>query len=514
MPFTRKDLWRLGNDWNDEMLWYARAVADLQSRPIGDATSWGYLAAMHGFDPQLWQAFGYLAPGTRPPSTAGRDWDQCQHQSWFFLPWHRGYLWSFESIVRASIIKQGGPADWALPYWNYNNPANANARTLPLSLTAATLPDGSQNPLAPDRRYGANGRGQINLNPAAIALDCLTEPDFVGVPSGGSPGFGGAPTAFHHGGEDNAPNGMLESMPHNNVHDEVGGHRRGTNPNDARNLGLMSMPETAALDPVFWLHHANVDRLWEVWRARDSAHFDPTDPTWLGGPTTRAFVVPDAQGNPLTFAPRDMLDVRAQNLDYVYEDTSDPLGGVSALAARHAILASARRAPPAPGRAPVRQPAELLGANDTRLQLGAEPVETRVRLDRPTTARVRQSLQSFAAAGTGHPDRVFLNLENIRSEGGGGSYRVYVAPPGVANAPDNLAGTMSLFGVRKASRGDGPRAGNGLNTVLDVTRIVDRLHVANSLDTDHLVVRFVPATETEVPHQVSVGRVSLYRQGR
>ena len=181
MPFTRKDLWRLGNDWNDEMLWYARAVADLQSRPIGDATSWGYLAAMHGFDPQLWQAFGYLAPGTRPPSTAGRDWDQCQHQSWFFLPWHRGYLWSFESIVRASIIKQGGPADWALPYWNYNNPANANARTLPLSLTAATLPDGSQNPLAPDRRYGANGRGQINLNPAAIALASATK--ISGTPS-------------------------------------------------------------------------------------------------------------------------------------------------------------------------------------------------------------------------------------------------------------------------------------------------------------------------------------------
>src|SRR5580704_17465896 len=85
------------------------------------------------------------------------DWDQCQHQSGYFLPWHRGYLVAFEAIVRASIVKQGGPATWALPYWDYNEAANPKARTLPLALTAAKMPDGTDNPLATPFRYGDAG---------------------------------------------------------------------------------------------------------------------------------------------------------------------------------------------------------------------------------------------------------------------------------------------------------------------------------------------------------------------
>jgi hypothetical protein len=30
--------------------------------------------------------------------------------------------------------------------------------------------------------------------------------------------------------------------------------------------GLMSSPGTAAADPIFWMHHANLDRLWWVWQ--------------------------------------------------------------------------------------------------------------------------------------------------------------------------------------------------------------------------------------------------------
>src|SRR5216684_4193659 len=220
MTVTRMNLWGLGDDWNPTMLWYARAVRDLQKRPITDATSWTYLAAMHGFDRQLWQGYGYIESTTPLPPTAARrrDWDQCQHQSGYFLPWHRGYLAAFEAIVRASVVKQGGPATWALPYWNYNEAGNPKAPTLPLA---------------------------------------LTEKHFIGVASGGSSGFGGVQTTFNHAG---GRNGMLESEPHNNVHVEVGGQQAAA----PHNVGLMSMPVTAALDPVFWLHHANIDRLWEV----------------------------------------------------------------------------------------------------------------------------------------------------------------------------------------------------------------------------------------------------------
>ena len=29
--------------------------------------------------------------------------------------------------------------------------------------------------------------------------------------------------------------------------------------------GLMGDPHTATRDPVFWLHHANIDRIWWLW---------------------------------------------------------------------------------------------------------------------------------------------------------------------------------------------------------------------------------------------------------
>ena len=107
MTVTRMNLWGLGNDWNPTMLWYARAVRDLQTRPITDATSWTYLAAMHGFDPDLWQVYGYIDSTTPLPPAAARrrDWDQCQHQSGYFLPWHRGYLAAIQ--VKTGTVDKG-----------------------------------------------------------------------------------------------------------------------------------------------------------------------------------------------------------------------------------------------------------------------------------------------------------------------------------------------------------------------------------------------------------------------
>src|SRR3954468_16068293 len=49
-------------------------------------------------------------------------WNQCQHQGWYFVPWHRGYVFAFEAIIAKTIKDLGGPADWTLPYWNYLEP--------------------------------------------------------------------------------------------------------------------------------------------------------------------------------------------------------------------------------------------------------------------------------------------------------------------------------------------------------------------------------------------------------
>jgi hypothetical protein len=39
--------------------------------------------------------------------------------------------------------------------------------------------------------------------------------------------------------------------------------------------GFMGAFNSAGLDPLFWLHHCNIDRLWEVWRKMSATHKDP-----------------------------------------------------------------------------------------------------------------------------------------------------------------------------------------------------------------------------------------------
>ncbi|HZQ34699.1 MAG TPA: tyrosinase family protein, partial [Dehalococcoidia bacterium] len=505
---------------NDTLLWYARGVVALQARALNDPTSWRYLAAMHGFDPDLWQAFGYVGDSDAPPSAAdqARDWQQCQHQSWYFLPWHRGYLAAFEAIVRAAVAAQGGPADWALPYWNYSDSADANALTFPPAFSAERLPDGTPNPLFVQRRYG-DGSGKIVIRALDVQLNALLQSHFTGTTSGGSTGFGGPQTRFHHSSPDGSGNGQLERQPHNGMHSLIGGIIANSDPQDGRNYGLMSMPETAALDPIFWLHHANIDRLWQVWLDRDPNHHDESKAAWLTGPADRAFAMPRPDGSSQRFTAQDMLDTRAPALDYGYEDTSDPFGGATRLDARLTRLGvqplAAAAAPEMHMAEPA--PAELIGANDAEVPLQGGPVETRVRLDRPTLDKVSRSFAPEALAARREPDRVFLNLENIRGLNDATVFYVYVNLPDDADPaahPDHLAGVVSLFGVRKASRVDDAHAGNGINEALEITEVIDRLHLNDALDLDHLRVRFVPRTTIRPQDRISIGRVRVYRQGR
>src|SRR5256885_15540262 len=77
------------------------------------------------------------------------------------------------------------------------------------------------------------------------------------LPISSAPGtleYGGGITAFSHDGSDT---GAIESNPHNLVHIMVGGLQEP--------YGFMSDPDYAALDPIFWVHHCNVDRLWAAW---------------------------------------------------------------------------------------------------------------------------------------------------------------------------------------------------------------------------------------------------------
>ena len=511
MAFTRKNVWAQGGDFSDpNILWYARAAKAMQSRKLADRTSWRFFGAIHGFYRPWWQQLGYWSSSDQMPSQGDQRtyWKQCQHGSWYFLPWHRGYLLAFEAILRDAISTMpGAPSDWALPYWNYFGP---NQNALPPAFASPDWPDGTgDNPLFVTARYGPDDSGKVYVPMDAVNLDALGDPDFIGPGSGGSQGFGGISTGFSHGGD---THGGIESQPHDQVHGLVGG-------GDQQTLGLMSWPDLAGLDPIFWLHHANIDRLWEVWVGLPTSTGNPQQSNWVKGPASsgqRAFVMPMPGGNTLTYTPGDMTNLTT--LGYTYDDLSSPFATPQAVA-RLQVLG----APPAAAAA-ARSPAmagsknvELLGASSQGLRLSGREAKAAVALDSAVKSKVAASLNAVARAATPTtPDRVFLNLENVRGLNDATVLSVYINVPegeDPARYPDNKAGTVSLFGVSKASSADDTHAGNGLTFVLEITRVIDKLHLSGALDASQLHVRLVPRKPVPDDAQISVGRISIYRQG-
>jgi len=512
MQYLRKNVWELGGDWADPILWYARGVAAMKARALAEPTSWRFYGAIHGIDAQLWQQLGYLSPSDPMPGKAAihRFWKQCQHGSWYFLPWHRGYVLAFEANIRAAVMKlPGAPTDWALPYWNYFKP---NQNKLPPAFASADWPDGhGNNPLFVQQRYGPNNDGNVYVPVDMINLNAMNDPDFTGVASGGGPGFGGVDTGFEHGGRHH---GGIETQPHDWVHGLVGG----SDPKNQQLPGLMSDPDTAGLDPIFWLHHANIDRLWEVWRQSPTTHVNPTDLHWIKGPGNigeRIFSMPMPDGNPWDYTPGDMADLG--QLGYKYDDLSPAPAVVQPGERLLRLGASAAAAKAMEGATAVASTknVELVGANRGSLRITGSEARTSVQLDPGMRRKVSASLAAAVEAAA--PDRVFLNLENVRGLVDSTAFQVYVDLPDGANPadyPERLAGSVALFGVRKASLADGEHAGQGLTFVLEITDIVDALHLSNKLDVDALDVRIVPVNPVPEGAQVSIGRVSIFRQGR
>lgn len=467
MTAVRRDVWLLGteaNPWHPVLLGYARAVKAMQQRPIADPRSWRYQAAIHGIANAV------------PP--AGAPWNQCQHATWYFLPWHRMYLFRFEQIVRSFLPPSADPDDWALPYWDYSSGAPGHA--LPPAFRVPTLPDGSANPLfVPARRAEVNKGNALTVFitdvSQAMAEDVFTRPGF-----GGSTGFGGPRTGFAHQGP---AFGELEAQPHGPVHVWVGGSG-----------GLMTNPNTAALDPIFWLHHCNIDRVWELWLSQ--GHTNPASASWRN----QQFALRNAQGAAATLRVADVLDPVAQ-LGYTYD--TEPV----------VVAAAAAAASEGTAQVPDRGQPVMIGASSQPLELDRRGGQVEIGIG---------GLTEFATAGA--DQRIYLNLADIEGEANPGIvYAVYVNLP--EEAPEqaraaHLAGVVSFFGIELTTpqgAAESAEAAHAMRYSFDITRLVDRLRAQGDWDPDRLRVSVQPLGEepeaeaAAAPPPIRVGTFSIYQ---
>lgn len=505
--FLRKNAWNQeGTFENSDLFWYAKAVAEMQTRTLDDPRSWWFFAAIHGEnlagDPDGidWNTIKTppKVPTSPLPPTDIKDkyWNQCQHQSWYFAPWHRGYLMALEMQIRAIVTELNGPDDWALPYWNYFGGEKENK--IPPAFTQRFLEKDTPNPLFVTERHGPDNDGNIYIKLFKDGKPRVTQKcELKTVYTGDQNCFGGPETEFSHYGKI-FPEESLETNPHNFVHNDVGGVVTG-------NEGLMSDPNAAALDPIFYLHHCNIDRMWAAWNAKGNSN--PSETKWLGGPKEigeREFVMPLPDGKEWTYTPNDVTNLDA--LDYSYDNlktekvavdiTSERLEKLGIPILDHAKLTESTMDNN-------EKPTELVAANQGSFEIKNAVTKTTVNFSDKGLKKVSTSFLKASAEEI--PDRIYLVLENVKGNINANTLEVSVN--------NQHIGFISLFGLRNASLDDSHGGGNGLSFSLDITNIIDELHLENDLENlKSLDVAITPDNEILSDTKITVGRISVYRE--
>lgn len=190
----------------------------------------------------------------------------CVHHRELFLPWHRAYLYFFEKALQERV------PGVTLPWWNWTV---EHAQGIPAAY-AKRQADGRKNalfdsPIQPSGRERPNqarttrAPGPPGELPSPEAVEAvLANRDFLTFQT------------------------QLESI-HDGVHVWTG--------------GTMADIAVAAYDPLFWAHHAMIDRLWYLWQLRHPGAGVPAQ-------------LLDRALAPFPMTVRDTLDVSRLGYDY------------------------------------------------------------------------------------------------------------------------------------------------------------------------------------------------------
>ncbi|MDB5950516.1 MAG: hypothetical protein JWR65_2371 [Massilia sp.] len=343
----------------------------------------------------------------------------CPHGIAYFLAWHRGYLYHLEQQMR---IVSGDPA-LSLPYWNYYK-----FPRIPVEFTDPT----PGNPLYM-ARAGTSVYNALTLSPFASGVWNFQR------------------------GTTNAFEPQLESAPHNPVHNLIGGE-----------MANMTSPR----DPIFYLHHANIDRLWHAWALPDGKGIPGTS-----NPYNAATSNPYWAGN-FTYASGLTLPrYRTYFPGWLYFDYSDRTKPT-------ALPMSARANPDSPIKLVQAQGGSILtrpasgnfpataarALSAARRSLGGVSgvvlAETHVSAHLPLAASGLQALQDAIAVAVNPPPQIppgtfqsaSVVLDNLLLLGagakGGYFYNVYINLPYISDAErarKYFLGTVGAFEVAGAS---------------------------------------------------------------
>ena len=361
----------------------------------------------------LLSAIAKMKANTNPADPASWSYwvnihhNQCPHGVAYFLAWHRGYLYYLERQLKAV----SGNANLTLPYWDYYLYSN--------------IPEEFTNPASPlyVPRANVDVRQALSLAPFSSTL-----------------------TSFPNGTKQ-AFEPSIETAPHNQLHNLVG-----------EVMSTMDSP----VDPIFWLHHANVDRLWVAWIAAGNGRKMPSISNiyWQGS----------HKYNTLTLRRSYTSDAK-RFLYYTYQNETFPTAlppttAAKAIQPELTKQGTALFAPPATESFAVAIPGETSGSTFSiggarNLGLSRRSVSAQISVPSDQWLAVKQILEGRPTNIPGSTkvyNSVHLVLDNIELQDGGKRggyfYRIYLTVPSLAEEdkiPPLYLGGVGPFEVNAAS---------------------------------------------------------------
>jgi tyrosinase len=433
---------------------YAEAVQKMHQLPASDPRNWRNQALIHI--------------------------NHCPHGVQDFVHWHRHYILNFEAICGQLI----GDPNFSLAYWNWSG----NQGRIPDPFYDSNLlnvqfwndPSNAQSD-----NWSPNPITTIGTRGLAKGQGMQDDPD--------------AGTGFTQASIDAIKQqsifqfftGQLEN-PHNNGHVITGqpsGHM----------LSGMS-----PLDPIFWLHHGNVDRIWAEWQRAGNT----TPPLNLNYNNQFA----NGTGQPVMASSASALDFAAMgyNYDTLNESLISQMSQQFGLeAVQNQTLLQAKDVATAP---------QVLGATGTPPQTVTAGVESRFIVDaKALVPNLFRSRTYWAHNIPGVPrlavenSRILARLSQVSPPQKQASLlaKVFVncpyLSPKTRSTDQHYAGTFSFFGLHGSSHGHA-------EIVVDVTRPLRTLAGDGRIATEKVNVQVmaVPAGSSAAPDATfTVGKVEL-----
>ncbi|KAH8880045.1 tyrosinase-domain-containing protein [Thozetella sp. PMI_491] len=303
----RREIRDLQKNFPDQFNLYILGLRLLQGVSEDELTSYYQIAGIHGMPFKPWDNVqGNTDWSTDPQGFGG----YCTHSSILFTTWHRPYLALFEQSLYAAVqaaVQQfpeslrgryeEAAQDFRMPYFDWAIIPPTGSSGFPAAISSAKISvvdiDGKSksidnplyqytfNPLNPQpqdfddqwsqypttvRYPDQNGNSHDSQITSILNNENGSLRNNVSILLLSYHQFDGFSSNQWNNETSPGAYGSLEDI-HNEIHDKTGGPG-----------GHMSALEVSAFDPIFWLHHTNVDRLWAIWQGLNPDAFITPQP--------------------------------------------------------------------------------------------------------------------------------------------------------------------------------------------------------------------------------------------